>query len=241
MIVRPHGRLLKLVLDTLLGRGDKAGRTAVRPMPWLAISVSFGYFLAAVVGVSVRWASLTTLTVCWSLLGATILRDRAFLRRRRNLSDIGTLFTSICFSPEAGMLASTDINGRIPLWSVRHGNLLRTFSEEIKGTDFKFPGCTIMFDPHGTWLTSIDLDGVLSVWDVASGERRLILADQPREIMSSSSIAWSPAGDFLLCSKGRFVDLWELAGNQADRSLRVVRQATLSLSSKASTVKFVDD
>ena len=231
--VKVRRRRSRLVADSVLGRGDKVARST-GSMPWIRNSVLVG-FLLYIIGVSENWTVFSVVTVMVGSLALAILRGNAIVRRRRNLSDIGGFFSSICLSPDASTLASADVPGRIQIWSVRHGNLLRTIPREIESQQ-----SALMFDPSGKILAVADNYGALWVWDIVS-QRELPLNDPlQKEVLYRSSISWSPEGDFVAYAKGRFVGLWELARNPADGSLQAVRRAALSLSSAAETVRFVD-
>jgi caspase domain-containing protein/WD40 domain-containing protein len=113
------------------------------------------------------------------------------------------LTTSIAFSPDGKLLATSYIDKTIRIWDVASAKQLKTLETTTEFTT------TITFSPDGKLLASGDLDGVIDLWDVASGAHVRSIKDHSGWI---TSVAFSPDGKLLASgSVDKTVRLWDVA------------------------------
>ena len=87
---------------------------------------------------------------------------------------------------DIGMGVSTKEHiGTINIWDVQTGNLLRTLSGHIKGTE------CMAFSPDGKVLASSGWDGTFYLWDVQTGKKLKALPDTGALALA---VAFSPDG-----------------------------------------------
>jgi WD40 repeat protein len=70
--------------------------------------------------------------------------------------------SSVCFSPDGKLLASTCYDGGLCLWAVATGNELKRFDHR--------KACCAAFSPDGKGIASGGEDGVVRLWDARSGK-----------------------------------------------------------------------
>jgi WD40 repeat protein len=111
--------------------------------------------------------------------------------------------TSLSFSPDARLLATSSEDHTAKLWDLRTGRLERTFSGHAGAV-----GC-VAFAPGGRTLATGGADGV-RLWAVASGRLLRTLRE------GGYPVAFSPNGRLLASASGNEIRLW------STRSWRVV-------------------
>jgi WD40 repeat protein len=122
------------------------------------------------------------------------LWDAATGQELRTLAGHGSAVGSVAFRPDGTMLAAGTWSGEVTLWDVVTGKELQTLANA---------GPSVSFSPDGRRLATSDSSGVVVVWDVVSGERLYTLRGLPE---NGSSVAFSPAGDYLAATGGAFLD-----------------------------------
>jgi len=130
-------------------------------------------------------------------------RKRAFALSEESSEGVSTL----AFSPDGTMLASSHEDGKIRFWDARSGKLLRA----LQAHPAPSWSLSFAFSPNGKLLASgAYSERVLRLWDVTTG-RPLGSADAGR--VRVSAVAFSPDGEFVATAdhagSGGFVRLWK--------------------------------
>jgi WD40 repeat protein len=106
--------------------------------------------------------------------------------------------SSVAFSPDGKTLASAPHSGRVKLWDVVTGRLVREFQWWARDS-----WSCVAFSPDGTSLATggslndrgyYGLGGTITVWDVATGKERVTFAGHRDRVYS---LAFSPDGKLL--------------------------------------------
>ncbi|MBI3098377.1 MAG: WD40 repeat domain-containing protein [Planctomycetes bacterium] len=109
--------------------------------------------------------------------------------------------SSLCFSPDGGVVAGVSRRSGPVRWSLPSGGALPALSG---GRDFIR---TMEFSPDGARLASGDGRGILRIYDTGNGEEALSL---PMARGTIWSLAWSPDGRKLAAGgEGGTVGVWE--------------------------------
>lgn len=134
---------------------------------------------------------------------------RARSDRPRTLEGHNGFISSIAFSPDGRMLASSDSDGNVKLWDTVRSQWLRTFTSR-PNTDW------VTFSPDGhtlaTWGSSSG--HVVILWDTSSGTQTRVLGDSATSV---GEPAFSPDGHLLVTdvaspgSDDRGLRLWDAA------------------------------
>jgi WD40 repeat protein len=90
----------------------------------------------------------------WSIIGEPVIGIKV---RKKNLS-------SLAFSPDGRILATSGLGDNIQLWSLPQGKLINT----LRGHQIAVWSLT--FIDEGRLLVSFGYEQVIKVWDVASGQ-----------------------------------------------------------------------
>jgi len=132
---------------------------------------------------------------------------------------------------DIGMGVSTKEHiGTINIWDVQTGNLLRTLSGHIKGTE------CMAFSPDGKVLASSGWDGTFYLWDVQTGEQLKVLPDTGAMALA---VAFSPDGGTL--ATGHWDGVVRLWDAETGVLLRDLRRFILSPSRAIRSVAFSPD
>jgi hypothetical protein len=181
---------LGLQVNSLMGGGEAA-----------VLSVGFspdGQWLAAGWGNNV---------VVWAV-GAS-----SEFRGERRLRGHAREITDLAFSPGHGraLLASGDVDGRVNLWDVDSGGLVRSLGahgNEVSG---------IAFSPNGRLLATASHDGRVKLWDVDTGSE---LASVSGGGTAAMGLDFAADGQLLAAAfRDGTVRLWQVAGEATSYSL----------------------
>lgn len=133
----------------------------------------------------------------------------------RNVSERNTLrghrghVTSVSFSPDSKMLASSSEDGTVKLWTVETGREIYTF-EGHHGVV-----ASVSFSPDGKIIASGGWDRTVKLWDTTTGKEIRTFGHE----YSVKSVSFSPDGKTIASSSGiegtysnkNFVKLWDVA------------------------------
>jgi WD40 repeat protein len=109
---------------------------------------------------------------------------------------------AIAFSPDGQILATCSERKMVKLWSVRSGQELRAFADDVAP---EYVG----FSPDGKILMTGGNDGV-ALWDVSSGARlRVIVGRNPSDDCNGSLARISPDGAIIACLCSPGIQLWD--------------------------------
>jgi len=123
----------------------------------------------------------------------------------------------VAFSPDGGLLAAADGNGRTYLWDVANGRLAGTLADARSQDVY-----AVAFGPRGDLLAAADGNGRAYLWDVATGELAGALAGWRSK--GVIGVAFSPDGGLLAAadSNGRTY-LWDVANGRLAGTLADAR------------------
>ncbi|PNP46435.1 hypothetical protein THARTR1_10757 [Trichoderma harzianum] len=124
---------------------------------------------------------------------------------QRTLKGHNGKVTSIAFSSESKILASSSNDNTIRLWEVSTGSYQRTLKGHIGRVE------SIAFSPDDTILASSSNDDTIRLWDIALGNCRQTIkgCDDGTGVRS---LAFSPDGRILASASGNgLVRLWDMA------------------------------
>lgn len=117
-----------------------------------------------------------------------------------------TIVTPLCFSPDGQILASGDLVGKIKLWDVSSGSLLRTLAAHSD------PVNSLALSPDGKTLASGTGDGttaVVNLWDVSSSTGRRTLAG---DVGGFKSVVFSADGKMIVGGNTNdTIEVWDAA------------------------------
>ena len=123
----------------------------------------------------------------------------------------------VAFNPDATQFASVSWDGRLILWDMETGEIVRELGGEngahgftIDDNDAIIPNQvhSVDFHPNGEWLVSSGQDGSIILWDIATGEE--IRRFQGHE-SSVSKVEFNPDGTMLAsASADATIRLWDV-------------------------------
>src|SRR5262249_35412773 len=90
--------------------------------------------------------------------------------------------TSVLFSPDGKLLASTSVDGEVFIWNAGTG-------QEVLNLKHRATITCLAFSPDGKTLASASRDGLVRVWDITTGREAF-----PAKQLLVSDIAFSPDG-----------------------------------------------
>ncbi len=136
---------------------------------------------------------------------------------------------AVAFSPDRAFVAAGSADGKITIWDVNTGNIVRTMTSHKKGT------LAVAFSPNGRFILTGGLDSVkpsnlfhIKLWDVASGKQMAILGEHQEEV---TSLSFSPDGKAALSAdrQGR-LKLWDIT---AKKEIRMFEGSQVEIRSTA--------
>ena len=129
--------------------------------------------------------------------------------------------SSVAFSPDAKLLATSDTNGTIHLWRVADSKQLLSLKGHKSGVQ------SVTFSPDGKTLASGGFDHTVRLWDVSTGQCLKILEGNNRWVLS---VTFSPDGK-TLASGGvdSTVRLWNVTTGQCLNVLQEESEPILSV------------
>jgi WD40 repeat protein len=111
--------------------------------------------------------------------------------------------TSVAFSPDGQLLATSDTRGEIQIWQVKDGKQLAIYQGHRHWV------WAIAFSPDGRTLASVSDDYLVKLWDVKTGE---CLRTLEGHTYSINAIAFSPDGRTLATSgQDSTIRLWDIS------------------------------
>ncbi len=121
--------------------------------------------------------------------------------------------TSVTFSPNQPLLATSDTNGETYLWNIATGKLANRLRTDAAWT------CAVTFSPDGNWLASVGDDCRVKLWQVDTGE---CLQQFLGHVTTVNGIAFSPDGQQMVSgSQDGTLRLWQIQPALTDPCLRV--------------------
>lgn len=116
---------------------------------------------------------------------------------------------AVALSADDELLASAGEDGRVKLWRMSNGDLIRTLTKDV---DYSGSYDALAFSPDGQWLATSGWDGVIRLWQTTNHRLNRRLRGHSGLV---STLAFSPQGDGL-ASAGYdgTLRLWAMKGNQ---------------------------
>ncbi|MBW4465096.1 MAG: NACHT domain-containing protein [Pegethrix bostrychoides GSE-TBD4-15B] len=114
--------------------------------------------------------------------------------------------SSVTFSPDCTLLATTDAKGEVRLWQTLDGQLLAVYQGHTNWVR------TVAFSPNGKLLASGGDDRTIHLWNIATCQCIHVFQGHTDRIYS---VAFSPDGETLISgSADRTVRLWNISDHQ---------------------------
>lgn len=135
---------------------------------------------------------------------------------RQLLEGNGKIF-SLAFSPDGSLLAAGNDHGRIEIWSVSNGTILKSLCQDrfsIRSLAFTRDKWHPNFEKSKTdlWLLAAgDERGTISFWDVSEGTVRTHLRGPSVHVYA---VAFSPDGALLASAVRNEVRVWDVAAER---------------------------
>jgi WD40 repeat protein/uncharacterized caspase-like protein len=139
------------------------------------------------------------------------LWDAATGKQLRSLEGHTGDVTSVTFSPDGNVIASSGWDQTIKLWDAATGNQLRSLEGH---TGYVY---SVAFSPDGKVIASASQDKTIKLWDAATGNQLRSLEGHTGDV---NSVAFSPDGKVIAsASQDKTIKLWDTATGNQRRSL----------------------
>ena len=147
--------------------------------------------------------------------------------------------TSLALSPDGKAVAVADLAGRIKLWKIDQGEILRQFGADANGN--MNSGMRLTFSPDGKLLTSTgfhssenDRSWQARLWDVATG-KQLFLEDYRRSDSYPIAPAFSrDSKQLVIAAKNKVIEVIDVGQHPSAKSIAAPE-------TKVSSVQFTPD
>jgi WD40 repeat protein len=124
----------------------------------------------------------------------------------QRITEPGTSFYSIGFSPDGSVMAAAGTENRVDVWNIRTSQKIGGFP----GRDETF--YAVAFSPDGRFLAGGGTNGWIYLWDVATGKEISVLDGHSAPVRS---IAFDPGGNILASgSDDGTVKLWDVSTSE---------------------------
>jgi WD40 repeat protein len=133
----------------------------------------------------------------------TIL-DAVTRKARHRLRGHGHEVTTLGFSADGRVLASTDEGGFVRLWDVRHGRMLRTLDARKTSRQFQ----RVILSPDGRLLALAEENGRVYLWNAQTGKHLRVLRLAGLLSEDDLQVSMPVTGAFAPCGNRLFLDSW---------------------------------
>jgi len=178
-------------------------------------------FLGGIVGETISLIKMRNTIKIWDFTTREVIRE---------LKGHTDKISSIAWSPNGKLLASSGKDERIIIWDVQQGKIYRTLSAN---------GGFGLLTGYGGWVTSLswNRDGrqivgglfssVIKIWDIQNRKIIRVLRDHKSAVWS---VAWSPDGKYIASGSGdNTIRIWDAQNGWAVRVLRGHKSAVRSV------------
>ena len=155
-----------------------------------------------------------------SVRSTITLWDSAAPNEVRNLAGHEGQLFFVKFSPDGGLLASTDGSNTVNLWDVASGQIIKQFRHDwiraklLGGT----VGSSLAFTPDGGFLASRSWP--VTLWDVSSGKETRTFGPEYMTLTVAMFLGFTPDGRSLVEAKGSGkVTIWDVLSGKEARCL----------------------
>jgi WD40 repeat protein len=145
-----------------------------------------------------------------------VVRDAATLRELVSIP-ASESWAELAFSPDSRVIASSERQEEIKLWSARTGVLLKTLTGPVYDR-FKHSTADIVFSPDGKTIATAGSDAFVRLWDVESGVEVKAFSGHGNRV---SSVLFTPDGKRLVTSSwDKTIRFWDIAAGTEIEPLR---------------------
>jgi len=121
---------------------------------------------------------------------------------------------SISYSSDGKYIASGGSDGKINIWDVISGHLLKSLKDDGDDCDI----FSINYSPDGKYIASSYFAGYIKIWNVSSGKMLKKIGDGDYKI--TITLSYSPDGKFLVSGdEDKKIKIWEIASGTNVKTL----------------------